>query len=87
MDVVWATSKRARRGANSPRESLIYSELPCGTEMYPKKSVTYVTHPPSFMDRKSGMRREGTPVWMQVVERRRERAAEEARSRPAQARL
>ena len=33
------------------------------------------------------MRREGTPAWMQVVERRREQAAEEARSRPAQARL
>ena len=31
------------------------------------------------------MRREGTLAWMQVVERRRERAAEEARSRPAQA--
>ena len=33
------------------------------------------------------MRREGTPAWMQVVERRLEQAAEEARSRPAQARL
>ena len=31
------------------------------------------------------MRREGTPAWMQVVERRLEQAAEEARSRPAQA--
>ena len=31
---------------------------------------------PSFMD---------TPAWMQVVERRREQAAEEARSRPAKA--
>ena len=31
------------------------------------------------------MRREGTPAWMQVVERRREQAAEDARSRPAQA--
>ena len=28
------------------------------------------------------MRREGTPAWMQVVERRLEQAAEEARSRP-----
>ena len=32
------------------------------------------------------MRREGTPAWMQVVERRLEQAAEEARSRPARAR-
>ena len=31
------------------------------------------------------MRREGTPAWMQVVERRLEQAAEDARSRPAQA--
>ena len=31
------------------------------------------------------MRREGTPAWMQVVERRLEQAAEEARSRPAKA--
>ena len=31
------------------------------------------------------MRREGTPAWMQVVERRLEQAAEEARSRPAEA--
>ena len=31
------------------------------------------------------MRREGTPVWMQVVERRLEQAAEDARSRSAQA--
>ena len=31
------------------------------------------------------MRREGTPAWMQVVERRLERAAEDARSRPAKA--
>ena len=31
------------------------------------------------------MRRKGTPAWMQVVERRLERAAEDARSRPAQA--
>ena len=31
------------------------------------------------------MRREGTPAWMQAVERRQEQAAEEARSRPAQA--
>ena len=35
-----------------------------------------------IMDRMSGMRREGTPAWMQVVERRREQAAEDARSRP-----
>ena len=33
------------------------------------------------------MRREGTPAWMQVVEPRLEQAAEDARSRPAQARL
>ena len=31
------------------------------------------------------MRREGTPAWMQVVEQRLEQAAEDARSRPAQA--
>ena len=31
------------------------------------------------------MRREDTPAWMQVVERRLEQAAEDARSRPAQA--
>ena len=31
------------------------------------------------------MRREGTPAWMQVVERRLEQAAEDARSRPAKA--
>ena len=30
------------------------------------------------------MRREGTPAWMQAVERRLEQAAEDARSRPAQ---
>ena len=31
------------------------------------------------------MRREGTPAWMQVVERRLEQVAEEVRSRPAKA--
>ena len=31
------------------------------------------------------MRREGTPAWTQVVERRLEQAAEDARSRPAKA--
>ena len=31
------------------------------------------------------MRREGTPAWMQAVERRLEQAAEDAHSRPAQA--
>ena len=46
---------------------------------------TGIQPPPSFMDKKSCMRREGTPAWMQVVERRLEQAAEEARSRPAQA--
>ena len=45
----------------------------------------FVLSPSSFMDRKSCMRREGTPAWMQVVERRLEQAAEDARSRPAQA--
>ena len=39
----------------------------------------------SFMDRKSCMRREGTPAWMQAVERRLEQAADDARSRPTQA--
>ena len=41
--------------------------------------------PVAAMDRKSCMRREGTPAWMQVVERRLEQAAEEARSRSAKA--
>ena len=79
MDTPASMRASLRWNDDGSRSGLVV--IPTAPLLFLKKSGPQPS--PSFMDRESCMRREGTPAWMQVVELRLEQAAEDARSCPS----